>query len=187
MQETELKVLLTEEQYVVLCKKFKCNKVVNQINFYYSDELNIIRNQGITVRVRGKDNRARLEIKVPCGEQGLVHRKNEYAKDLEAIPLNIDRKTIKEIADIEVPRVAMKGYLITERKMVNWDNETEICLDRNQYLSVTDYELEVEYNDRIPDRVLDILKSERIPLVKTNGKCNRFFEQLERRENGESK
>ena len=84
----------------------------------------------------------------------------------------------------KLPDVTMKGYLITERRVYNWDWDTEICLDHSQYLGHEDYEIEVEYVKKLPDEVLQILRNEKIDMIPTIGKCKRFFEKLE--ENGVS-
>lgn len=84
----------------------------------------------------------------------------------------------------KLPDVTMIGYLITERRVYNWDSNAEICLDYSQYLDYEDYEIEVEYVKKLPDEILQILKDEIIEMVSTSGKCKRFFEKLE--ENGVS-
>lgn len=186
MEEKELKVLLTNDQYLRLRNKFESKLIYNQINFYYSDENQIIKKKDITVRVREKEGKVSLQVKIPCGEQGLIHRKNEFQKTIDAIPMTIDGKILSEITALSLPDVSMKGYLITERRITKWGRHTEICLDRNQYLGIVDYELEVEYNDKIPGEIFSVLENERISLVETKGKCSRFFEQFERRRNGQT-
>ena len=51
----------------------------------------------------------------------------------------------------KLPDVAMKGDLIIERRVYNWDSNTEICLDHSQYLGHDNYEIEVEYVKELPD------------------------------------
>ena len=83
------------------------------------------------------------------------------------------------MAGCQLPDVVMKGYLITERMVCNWDSNTEICLDHSQYLGYDDYEVEVEYVEELPEAILEILRNEMIELLPTKGKCKRFFEKLE--------
>lgn len=179
MQEKELKILLSKSQFDSLCERFKCGGINTHINFYYSDNQNVLKKQGITVRVREKHGNANLEVKIPSGNQGLVHVKEEYQKKLEAIPLEIKGDELTEMTGCQLPDVTMKGYLITERRVCNWDSNTEICLDHSQYLGYEDYEIEVEYKKRIPDEIFKILKEEKIEMVPTCGKCKRFFGKLE--------
>lgn len=178
MQEKELKLLLSKSQFDSLCERFKCRVIYTHINFYYSDNQNVLKKQGITVRVREKHGNANLEVKIPSGKQGLVHVKQEYQKELEAIPLKIKGDELTEMTRYKLPDVVMKGYLITERRVYNWNSETEICLDHNQYLGCEDYEIEVEYVKELPSEILQILKDEMIELSPTSGKCKRFFEKL---------
>lgn len=184
MQEKELKILLSKSEFDSLCKRFKCGEIYTHINFYYSDNQGVLKEQEITVRVREKHGNANLEVKIPSGKQGLVHVKEEYQKKLGAIPLEIKENELTEMTGCKLPDVAMKGYLITERRVYNWDSNTEICLDHSQYLGHDDYEIEVEYVKELPDEILEILKDEMIEMIPTSGKCKRFFEKLE--ENGVS-
>lgn len=187
MKETELKVLLTKRQYSRLCQRFSCDTFATQINFYYTDETEVLKNKNITIRVRAKNGNLALQVKVPCGQQGLVHTKNEYEKSLDEVPYIIKGEILQEMTGIAMSDVCMKGYLITERRKTKFENGTEICLDYNQYLGMDDYELEVEYNEEIPSFVFSILKDEKINLMENKGKCSRFFEQLERRKYGKTK
>lgn len=179
MQEKELKILLSKSQFDSLCKRFKCGVIYTHINFYYSDNQNVLKKQGITVRVREKYGNANLEVKIPSGNQGLVHIKEEYQKKLEAIPLEIKGDELTEMTRCQLPDVTMKGYLITERRVYNWDSNTEICLDYSQYLGYEDYEIEIEYVKELPDEILEILKDEMIEMVPTSGKCKRFFKKFD--------
>lgn len=179
MKEKELKILLSKSQFDSLCRRFKCGDIFTHINFYYSDNQDVLQKQGITVRVREKLGNTNLEVKIPSGKQGLVHVKEEYQKELEAIPFEIKGDKLTEMTRCKLPDVTMKGYLITERRVYNWDSNTEICLDHSQYLGYEDYEIEVEYVKELPDEILQILKEERIEMITTSGKCKRFFEKLE--------
>ncbi len=180
MQEKELKILLSKSQFDSLCERFKCGVIYTHINFYYSDDQDVLKKREITVRVREKHGNANLEVKIPSGKQGLVHVKEEYQKKLEAIPLAIKGDELTELTRCKLPDVAMKGYLITERRVYNWDSETEICLDYNQYLGYEDYEIEVEYLSEIAEDIYKILADENIEMIPVKGKCKRFFERLRR-------
>lgn len=179
MQEKELKILVSKSQFDSLCERFKCEVIYTHINFYYLDAQGVLKRQGITVRVREKHGNVNLEVKIPSGKQGLIHVKEEYQKKLEAIPLEIKGNELTEMTGCQLPDVAMKGYLITERRVYNWDSNTEICLDHSQYLEYEDYEIEVEYVKELPDEILQILKDKGVEMVPVSGKCKRFFEKLE--------
>lgn len=180
MKEKELKVLLSKSQFESLCDRFKCEVIYTHINFYYSDNQDILRKQGVTVRVRVKNGNANLEVKIPSEKQGIVHVKEEYQKKIDAIPLEIKGVELTKMTKNEIPDVIMKGYLITERRVYYWDTETEICLDYNQYLGHEDYEIEIEYLDKIADDIYKILEDEKIEMIPVKGKSKRFFEKLQR-------
>lgn len=176
--EKELKTLLTKEQFEKLQVKIDIEKHVSQINFYYSDDDGKILRNGCTIRVRGKVDNLKLEIKIPVGNQGLIHVKNEYEKSIEGVPYKISSQELFHVSGVELPDVTMKGFLITERFICQWDEYTEICLDRNSYLGIEDFELEVEYTgDSIPKELLQLIKEADIELKETVGKCKRFLER----------
>lgn len=179
MKEKELKILLSKSQFDSLCERFKCRDIFTHINFYYSDNQDVLQKQGITVRVREKLGNVNLEVKIPSGKQGLVHIKEEYQKELEAIPLEIKGDELIEMTGCQLPDVVMKGYLITERRVCKWNSNTEVCLDHNQYLGYEDYEIEVEYAKELPEAILQILKEEKIEMITTSGKCKRFFKKFD--------
>ena len=58
----------------------------------------------------------------------------------------------------------------------------EIALDKNEYLDVTDYELEIEYENEYPQYILDMLKEYNIKIhSNTSGKNKRFRKRLNNR------
>lgn len=174
--EKELKVLLTKEQFEGLQAKINIEKHVSQINFYYSDDEGKILQNGCTIRVRGKVDSLKLEIKIPVGNQGLIHVKNEYEESIEGVPYKISGRELFHISGVQLPDVTMKGFLITERFICQWDEYTKVCLDRNSYLGIEDFELEIEYTgDSISKELFQVIKGMDIELRETIGKCKRFL------------
>lgn len=185
MIEKEVKVLLSKEEYSLLLGQFDWDEVRTQINHYYTDKENGRKNKAITIRVRECNNKAVLQIKVPMQEQeseeeqAALHLSKEFEAELNSIPKEIDGTFLRELCSIPFPDVRKAGSLTTIRHICNWDDNTELCLDKNNYLNVEDYELEIEYKKDIDPAIIDILKKNKITFhSKTAGKCKRFFNQL---------
>lgn len=158
MIEKEFKALLTEIQYKALISKFSVHQNINQINFYFSDSNNLIADLNTTVRIRAIENELFLQIKLPITEERSVHIMQEYEKKVSIIPNTITGKEINELCSVDyLPDVHLIGFLFTYRVIHNWSNECKICLDHNYYLDTTDYEVEIEFDDIIDDKILDIL------------------------------
>lgn len=181
MIEKELKVILDKEKYEILKNQFVWNEVRTQTNFYYSDNRCYIKREGITIRVREYNSKVALQIKIPVSEHGAIHTKNEYEIILETIPQDIDGVFLSELCSLPLPDVSMVGFLITERYISNWNSTTEVSLDKNSYLNDEDYEIEIEYSDKLEPALLDILNKNNIEIKsKVEGKCSRFFKKLEK-------
>jgi uncharacterized protein YjbK len=178
MIEKEKKIILNLGQYRLLNSVFKWQNEFTQINFYYLDDNNEMVEREITIRVRIIEARIFLQIKIPIEEKGSVHIKKEYEVQLDAVPVYIKGDFIKSICNLSVPNVRLAGFLITERKIYNWNNKEQICLDRNIYLNYEDYEIEIEYEDEIDPVLLQIILERGIELdKKVNGKNKRFVER----------
>lgn len=181
MLEKELKVLLNKEQYDLLLRQFNWDEIRTQTNFYYTDKENNSKNQGITIRVRQSNDKIVLQIKIPIDhhEQGALHFNREYETELNEVPEEIEGTFLSNLCSIPLPNVSKVGYLITERYIYNWNDDIEISLDKNKYLNVEDYEIEIEYKENIDPAILDILAKNKIQIMdKVEGKCGRFFNQL---------
>lgn len=181
MIEKELKVLLTKGQYDLLIQQFDWDEIRTQTNFYYTNCENHIKNEDITIRVRECNNKVALQVKVPLNEQGALHISKEFETYIKDVPKDIDGTFLSKLCSIPMSNVSMAGFLITERYICNWKDDIEICLDKNKYLNVEDYEIEIEYKENIDSVILDILNMNNINTQnKVEGKCKRFFDQLNR-------
>lgn len=185
MLEKELKILLTREQFDCLVKQFNWDKIRTQVNYYYTDNNNYVKNSGITIRVRECDNKLALQLKVPVDEKGAIHMKKEIETSINEIPQKIDSDYLSKLCSVRLPDVSLAGFMVTERYIYNWSRDIEIDLDKNNYLDVEDYELEIEYQENIDESIFDFLNKNNIKIMdKVNGKCSRFFSQLEKTKNG---
>ena len=64
MLETEFKAMLTEEQFNALRSMFEWDHVIEQTNSYYADSSMLLKQHGITLRVRTIDGLSKIQVKV---------------------------------------------------------------------------------------------------------------------------
>jgi len=144
--EQELKLALTEREYRVLKEDFKAEEVL-QTNYYFSSKL-LPADEMLRVRIR--KNKRTLCYKRRLTERGGVTVADE--RECEIDESSAEKYVSHGIAKVELlERLSVHmaddlicvGKMDTYRskfKLKNWNIE----LDRNQYLGVTDYELECE-------------------------------------------
>ena len=178
MLETELKVALTKEQYEQIQRELTFKEGYEQINFYYAPQgLEDVKGRP-TIRIRSKKGRMQLEAKVPAGaNEGSVKMHEEYAKDISCIPGTITADEVSALTNGQFAEdVCLLGYLKTYRQINTEYAGTEVALDMNEYLGVTDYELEIEYEDELPKELLNRLDFLDVEFDKSvTGKYRRFI------------
>ena len=186
MIELEKKLLLTKDEYEYLMACFGYDgslvrkAIVKQINYYYdTDDLSMNR-QNTTCRIRLKNGTYKGTMK-----QHLPNLEHSTESEMEIYDgLNSNAFTKMGLK--------LKGSLVTERCCIFKDTECEVVIDKNEYLAVTDYELEIEYFPGFEQRAEDIFKMITDYLVqltsnsascyaeratKTPSKSERFFER----------
>ncbi len=180
MIEKELKQLITQRQFEQLLCEFRIDEVITQTNHYYSDDEGALKARQITVRVREIDGRYKLQVKMPISEEGALHIKKEYEEKLETLPALFSGDKISHITGECIADCKKNGFLTTERHICRWDDNTELCIDKSSYLGVTDYEIELEYQQEIDDRLLEKLGQSSINFdADCIGKYSRFITRVE--------
>lgn len=174
--EREFKVMLNKAQYEQINEVLKWEKEFDQTNYYYLDEAKEIDRRGITVRVRDKNEKLRLQVKCPVAAENALHVKQEYEYNIDEVPEKMDNTLLKEICNEDFGELSLIGKLVTFRKESSWNEDISICLDRNSYLGYEDFELEIEFKDDLDENLKILLKENNITFEKkTFGKCRRFF------------
>lgn len=182
MLEFEKKIMLHEDEYNALDSHiFSDANLIKQTNYYYDNNAFEMNKSGITVRIREIDGVYLTLMK--------DHSKKDSDCSVETY-YNLDY----EYNDIFLRKMGLccHGKLHTERKMLVYDN-VKVFLDKNSYLDIVDYELEVEYrfgfeNDAFDSinktiSVLihhDIIKTSEVILSRIGigkSKSARFFER----------
>lgn len=142
MIENELKFIITKEQYYKAQDRIKWDEIIEQVNYYYTDN----ENENITIRVREKRDKYYLQVKIPLSEDKGIHIKKEFTKEIFDIPPIILGTELSELTGEKINNASYIGKLKTTR-LRKKINQAELCLDKNEYLGITDYEVEIEYLD----------------------------------------
>ena len=147
MLEYEKKIILTYQEYMSILK-FKnkaCNSYV-QTNYYYDTDNFEMNEIGITYRIREKQGKYKATVKKhnfkngKCNIERYAYVKNE--RDTRFFENNL---------------LKLQGALKTERIVFVPHDGIAVALDKNLYLGVIDYELEVEYLPQIEFLIESVL------------------------------
>ena len=179
MIEKELKIMLTADDYdrveSLLLSRYKTMQSFIQINYYYdSDDFTNI-HSGNTLRIRQIDNLS-LEYKCRKISKDGIRESLEYRKEILHLPKEILLSEAFALNDNTV--YTYLGQLTTQRTNFVRDNSI-ISLDKNLYLGIADYELEIESES--VDEIRRVEKSLDLGLpTNAAGKYSRFYQQLQR-------
>lgn len=181
MLEKEYKFMLTKEEYETIKKLFIWEKSYVQTNFYYFDNEGYLQKNHITVRVRAMNNRFYLQTKTSLTRNGALYVNEERCKEIEGAPETINAQLLEGMVEGWNGDVHYTGKLSTERKIYKV-NGCELCLDRNDYLGKTDYELEIEFINELDEDLIRVLENNKIRLdykSQAAGKKTRFLQRLQ--------
>jgi uncharacterized protein YjbK len=169
--EIEAKALVKKEEYEKLVALFKEYPAYTQTNYYIDNKNNLLRKEGIALRVRQKQTIYEMTLKTPLS-QGLLEKNCVWTaktfaefKDHDVFP-DGDIKRFLTMLDIDTSTLFVKTSLTTKRIDVPYEGG-KLSLDENHYSNITDYEIELEYNNE-PDaeRLLkDLLEKNGIPFA----------------------
>lgn len=148
--EFEKKILLTKKEYEHLLSLKKNMPPISfcQVNYYYDTDDFEMNRQGITCRIRKKDNQYNATIKKHYLEKH--ERSSEISK---AVNDHLDSSVFAVVS----PDIKLQGELVTSRTILYDHDGVEVMLDMNEYLGVTDYELEIEYLSESKDLAKRVL------------------------------
>ena len=132
--ETELKMILTREQFNRLVALYQPIEFVKQVNTYYKNN----NSTHYAFRIREKDGTTLFTLKQKTAE-GVM----EYEKILTT-PIQEDTDVVRTLGDFDIfPPYEILGTLTTYRAMY-CDGLAELCFDINLYNGKMDYEVEYE-------------------------------------------
>ena len=190
--EIEFKNLLTKEEFDRLTSFFHLseNDFVQQENHYFDTELFQLKELGIALRIRAKNNRYVLTLKEPA-RVGLLetHQPLSEQEALTAIRTSLlpkEGEVMEKIArlGIKLEKLVLFGSLTTFRAEKVYKNGL-IVLDHSRYENKEDFEAEFEAKDEKEGMQMfySLLKMHGIPLRKTENKIKRLYLAKRSKEN----
>ncbi len=179
MLETELKCIISKEIFEKVRNAYKWDKIIKQTNHYYRGLTPILKQNGITFRVREIENKFKLQIKKHKNSGSPLQICEEYEREIENAPDFFDEKTVLELTEVDAGDVFFIGSATTLRHSLMWNNATEICLDYTTYFDTDDCEIEIEYEGDLPTELLDELKTYGVEFKENSkGKYSRFIKRF---------
>lgn len=176
MKETEIKSIIDRETYKKVKQSFNWEKVIEQENHYYTDKDGLLREKRIMVRVRVIDDTAKLQVKLHKNSDSPIQICEENQYDIDGVPDKIDEDTAEKISGFKTELYRM-GSAVTVRRTLN-KNGSELCLDKTTYFDKTDYEVEVEYEDKMSADLFMKITELGVKFDKSSvGKFTRFLEE----------
>ena len=151
--EIEAKVLISKNDYNKIIDYYKTTKFEKlfQINHYIDTDNLRLKGFGIGLRIREKnDGSLELTMKCPLAEglleknQNITRQEYEDLKENNVFP-NGQIKSFTEMLGIQTNALKILTSLKTHRLEYKFDNNV-FSIDKNEYNSITDYELEMEAN-----------------------------------------
>lgn len=148
--EIEVKVLLLKDEYDTIIRELRLDKYrkVTQTNHYIDTKDSFLKRNGIALRVREKDEEFELTLKTPLSE-GLLEKHDRISwrdfdllNDENVFPEGGIKKFL-QILGVKIEDLSILTSLTTHRIEVDYKGGT-VCVDKNHYSGITDYELEVE-------------------------------------------
>ncbi len=174
VQEYEFKLMLTNDEYDFLSRFFDAIRTgtVLQTNYYYDTRDEVMRKKNTTVRIRQRGTELIGTIKKHLDEVGQSTEKQ----------FHVD--TIPHVMMIHGVPVWLKGNVMTDRKAFKVCEGIMVMLDLNRYLDTVDYELEIEFDERLRQQAEGVLllicsMIEKSVRLNTFSKSERFFRRLE--------
>lgn len=120
---------------------------VKQTNHYFDTDDFSMNQKGITCRIREKN-----------GVMKATYKDHRRGADFCSEELSCDIINGLKDNDFIDMGLQYQGYLETYRTVILKQAFCTMVLDRNEYLGLTDYELEAEYTEGNEDRVMDCIR-----------------------------
>lgn len=178
MLEKEYKAMLSEADFEKIKDAFLWDSVKVQTNNYYTDDDGILRKNRVMFRVREKDGKCVIQVKLHKNKNSPLQICEENEFPINSVPKIIENG--EKYTGIKTGPLVLLGNAKTKRYSKMWDKYTEICLDKTEFLDICDYEIEVEYTaDKIPDDLAEKLNSLGVEFKTSScGKFSRFLNAL---------
>jgi uncharacterized protein YjbK len=148
--EIEAKILVTEDEFNQLKKLLSVEEKlkVTQTNYYIDDTKGSLRQYGFALRIRELNQTYTLTLKSPMAEGTL--EKNQQIPEKIYRAFKVDGifppgliQDFLEMFGFDTKQLKIITFLTTDRYETTYQGR-HVCLDKNQYHGITDYEIESE-------------------------------------------
>lgn len=147
--EIEVKGLLSKEEYEKILHSFPNQKSYVQVNYYIDTKVFEIKSKRCGLRIRFKDKKYELTLKVTQEEGKLEINQDLTKKDYElfgncgVFPSGEVKDYIEKFLQIDISKLFIFTSMETARLDISFDGSL-ISLDKSVCLGETDYEIECE-------------------------------------------
>jgi len=188
MIEKEYKVMLDINQYNRILEWLQKEyserfRRFIQINYYYDTPDWELDRLGITLRVRHKEDSLSVELKRKIESERHLNVSQELSDKIDKLPLVLkaDQLSWRDIPG-GYDEFALQGSLVTERVSCAIKDGLRIDLDKNFYLGIVDYEVEIEYESNLEKEASELaaLFTKGNYIRPRGGKRKRLFAALSR-------
>lgn len=185
MKETELKSIIDFDTYTRVKRAFNWKNVFEQENHYYTDCGGILRKNRVMVRVRVTGDVSKIQVKLHKNSDSPLQICEETEFETDGVPETLSAETAKQITGMDVGELYRMGASVTKRRTLK-RGDTELCLDKTTYFDKTDYEIELEYVEKMSADLLIKLMPLGVTFNKKSvGKFSRFLEEYKKNTEGE--
>jgi uncharacterized protein YjbK len=148
--EIEAKILVNEKEFSLLKSLLKIEEKLKviQTNYYIDDPIGSLRKYGFALRIRELNETFTLTLKSPMAEgtleknQSLTEQAYTTYKKGKVFPQGLI-KDFLEMFGFDTTKLHIITQLTTERYETTFEGR-HVCLDKNLYHGLTDFEIESE-------------------------------------------
>ena len=177
MKETELKSIIDFDTYTRVKRAFNWESVFEQENHYYTDRGGILRKNRTMVRIRVIGDVLKIQVKLHKNSNSPLQICDETEFAIGDVPETISAGIAKAITGMDVGELYHMGVAKTKRRTLR-RGDSELCLDKTTYFGKTDYEIELEYIEKMSADLLVKLLSLGVMFKQNSvGKFSRFLEE----------
>jgi len=148
--EIEAKILVNEKEFNQLKALLQIDEKlkVTQINYYVDDQKGSLRSYGFALRIRELAQTYTLTLKSPMAE-GTLEKNQQISKEAylalqnqSIFPVGLI-KDFLEMFGFDTATLKIITFLTTDRYETKFEGR-HVCLDKNTYHGLVDYEIESE-------------------------------------------
>ncbi len=176
--ELEQKALITKQEHDYLLNKYEITSTKVQTNIYFETDDDYFKTLSSALRVRVIGDTLQLTLKIKAAQTGHTEYNYDFTK-LELEEMMTTHKLPKQLHSIVDKNILLTKHAIitTERKTFNYMDHI-VELDKSDFGSTVDYEIEVESTDLhlAKNTMNSLLIENNIEFKEGCSKIKRYFE-----------